>query len=127
MEKQQKSKIHKWNFWGMVIVAALGAYSTIMSTVLNNTAAKEDNVNVIVEQINDKVLPQLQVVIENLTTQNASLRERVSFLEGKIEGFFPPFISEESKKEEKKKEKRKIKPKKKKIEFVIPRIRQMKR
>ena len=88
---KENGKAAKWKFFGMVVTAALAAYSTIFVSLINSSGAKENSVKAIVSQLNDKIIPQLQELIhkqdeeiDKLRDKNADLRERLA----KIEGMF---------------------------------------
>ena len=91
MAKEENGKAAKWKVWGMIITAALAAYSTIFVSLINSSGAKESSVKTLVVQINEKIIPQLQDLntkqdeeINKLKDKNADLRERLA----KIEGMF---------------------------------------
>ena len=91
MAEKENGKAAKWKFWSMIIVAALGAYASIMASWINARGAKESSVKVIVDRIDSKVLPRIEEVlnkqneeINKLKDKNSDLRERLA----KIEGMF---------------------------------------
>jgi Txe/YoeB family toxin of Txe-Axe toxin-antitoxin module len=57
-----------------------------MSTVIQSTSAKEDSVKTLVTQMNDRVIPGIQDVLDTLSQDHYKLCERVAKLEGKEEG-----------------------------------------
>lgn len=98
MPKEENNKSGKWKFWGMVITGALAAYSTIFVSLISSSGAKESSIKTIVQQLNERVIPQLQELmhkqdeeIDKLKDKNADLRERLA----KIEGMF--MVREEAK------------------------------
>jgi len=66
---------------GVITVAILQFGTARESSV---TAVIEQT-NVVVEQINEKVIPRLQSLVDSLTKENVELRERIAKLEGKLE------------------------------------------
>jgi len=89
---EETTKSSKYKLIGVIIVALLGTYGTVMSTMIQATSAKESSVKAIVNQLNDVVIPGLQKVIDRqldsldeLSERNSVLRERVASLEAKFD------------------------------------------
>ena len=91
MAEKENGKLKKWQIISGIVIAALTAYSTIFVSLINASGAKESSVKTLITELNDKVIPQLQEVvnkqddeIDRLKDKNADLRERLA----KIEGMF---------------------------------------
>jgi hypothetical protein len=75
----------RFKFWSLVISGILGTYATVMSTVIQSTSAKEDSVKTLVTQMNDRVIPGIQDVLDTLSQDHYRLCERVAKIEGREE------------------------------------------
>ena len=69
-----------------VITSMISLLGTLVVIYLQQYSAKESSVQVVVDQINDKILPRLQDVLHELTQENKDLISRVARLEGIEEG-----------------------------------------
>jgi hypothetical protein len=97
MAEKKEKPTSKWvKILVASIPAALAAYATIISTVIQTTGAKQeklqqtdDNLQVLVKQINEEVLPKIQKLldkhdgkIDKLGDLESALRERIAAIEG---------------------------------------------
>ena len=82
----------KLKFWGVVISAVLSTLATILGVWIKSTTAKESSMKVLVEQLNDVIIPKLEQALDKQTDmvsrlrdQNADLRERLTRVETTVD------------------------------------------
>jgi hypothetical protein len=85
-------KVARLKVIGAIGVAVLGLYGSIFSTCANQWAASESTVDAMVDQLNSRVIPAIQKVLEEVRLDQkqdrddaAAMRERIARLEGIIE------------------------------------------
>lgn len=78
--------------WMPFLTAITSLAGVIFVAILQFGTAKEssvtaaiDQTKVVVEQINNNVIPRLQALVDSLTKENTTLRERIAKLEGQLE------------------------------------------
>lgn len=92
MPEKESKLSSRLKFWGVVISAALSAFATILGIWIKGTAAKESSMKVLVEQLNDVIIPKLEQALDRQTDEvsklrdvNANLRERLAKVETTID------------------------------------------
>ena len=85
-------KIARIKVWTPFLTAIVSLAGVIIVAILQFGTAKEssvtaviDQTKVVVEQINEKVIPRLQSLVDSLAKDNTSLRERIAKMEGQLE------------------------------------------
>ena len=93
MTKMSEEKTSKWKMWAVIISSVLGAYATVVSTLIQTTGAKQSSVEALAKQnqemltqLNNVVLPELDNKAKEQTEYLIIIRERLAKMEGRLDG-----------------------------------------